>query len=48
MEGERLDRFLDDATHAVADLWERRGGLALSLDDKYALNDALTQFFQGR
>ena len=42
---EELDDFLDDATHVIADLYEKRGGLPLTTNELYFLNDALTDFF---
>lgn len=41
MDGEQFDDFLDDATHAVADLWEKNGGESMKINEKYALNDGL-------
>ena len=40
-----FDEFLDDATHSVRAVWQERGGRALTQDEVYALNDALTGFF---
>lgn len=40
-----FDEFLDDATHAVHDMWTERGGAKLDIDGLYALNDLLTAFF---
>ena len=45
---EQHDDFLDDATHAVADAWEATGASPLTVEDKYALNDVLTAYFEGR
>lgn len=42
------DDFLDDATHAVHDMWVERGGKKLDTDDLYALNDVLTEFFKDK
>lgn len=49
MDEDEFDAFIDGATHAVADLFTRRfGGKILSIEDLYALNDALTSFFNGK
>jgi hypothetical protein len=45
MDNERFDGFLDDAAHAVADLWEKNGGERIGDRELYTLNDLLTQFF---
>lgn len=37
--------FLDNATHAVKDVWERVSGRKLSENELYALNDAIAAFF---
>lgn len=38
--------FTDDATHAVCDAWESRGGTKLSTEEKEACNDLLCNFFR--
>ncbi len=43
-----FDTFLDDATHEIAALWETVSGKTLTLEEKYALNDALTAFFSAK
>jgi hypothetical protein len=45
MNTKQFDTFLDDATHAVRDMWENIGGRELGENEQYALNDLLTQFF---
>lgn len=40
-----FDEFLDDATHMITDMWNDRGGQLMGINEKYALNDLLTQFF---
>ena len=46
MDGEQFDDFLDDATHAVDDLWEKNGGESMKINEKYALKDLLAHFFE--
>jgi hypothetical protein len=48
MTDEIFDKFLDDATHKVADLWEEVSGKTLTLEEKYRLNDVLTAFFSNK
>ena len=48
MDDQIRDDFLDDATHAVNELWEKVGGERLPLEDLYSLNDLLTSFFAHR
>jgi len=43
----RMDAFLDDATHAVKDLWEKASSRKMATVSQYELNSALTQFFSG-
>ena len=43
-----MDDFTDDATHLVAELWEKHGGQKLSPLELEFLNDALTAFFKDR
>lgn len=40
-----FDTFLDDATHAVHDIWQDRHGRPLTIDELYELNDLLTGYF---
>jgi hypothetical protein len=40
-----FDEFLQDATLAVRDMWESRGGEKIGEHEAQALNDALTAFF---
>jgi hypothetical protein len=44
---DRMDTFLDAATHSVAEAWKAASGRAMSNESLYELNDALTQFFTG-
>lgn len=49
MDTKIFDEFLDDATHAVRDLWETASaGQKLGENETYALNDLLTAFFQDK
>lgn len=48
MDQKQLDAFLDDATHAVAELYHKASGKQIDDKDLYALNDLLTEFFQKR
>lgn len=48
MTADELDEFLDDTTHVVCDAWEGKTGERMSEDEKYALNDLLTEFFKGK
>jgi hypothetical protein len=48
MTDETFDKFLDNATHRVADLWEEVSGKTLALEEKYRLNDVLTAFFSSK
>ena len=50
MTNEEFDDFLNDATHAVADLWEQASGQTLTnLDSElYDLNDTLEAFFASK
>lgn len=41
----QFDKFLDDATHAVCDLYKAAGGRKMDLDEMYSLNDELERFF---
>jgi hypothetical protein len=43
-----FDEFLNEATHAVHDLWVKAGGKKLDTDELYDLNDTLTAFFSSR
>lgn len=43
-----FDQFLDDATHAVHNMWCARGGSECGSGELYALNDAITAFFSGK
>ena len=43
-----FDEFLDDASHAVADLWKSRGGAELTDDEKCDVNDLLTEYFRDK
>ena len=42
------DDFVDDATRAVADEWDRATHKALSSEELFALNQLLTVFFAGK
>lgn len=44
MPTDQYDRFLDDATHAVADLW-KGAAPPLDADELMELNDLLDGFF---
>lgn len=41
-----LDDFLDDATHMVAERWEKTGGKKMRLNDMYVLNEVLQEHFE--
>lgn len=43
-----FDEFLNDATLAVRELWEKATGQTLDQDATYALNDLLTAFFRDK
>lgn len=43
-----FDAFLDDATHAVHNMWVSSGGTVFTTEDLYALNDVLTQHFSSK
>ena len=43
-----FDQFLDDATHAVHNMWCARGGSECGSGELYALNDAITAFFSDK
>lgn len=45
MDNEIFDDFLNEATWAVRDLWEKVSKTKIKDDELYALNDVLTQFF---
>jgi hypothetical protein len=44
----RLDDFLDDGTHLLADAWEKEFGDQLTPGEKEELNGVLAQFFSGK
>jgi hypothetical protein len=44
---DRMDTFLDAATHSVAQAWEAASGRKMANESLYELNDTLTQFFTG-
>ena len=46
--GEDFDEFLNEATHALRHLWLKYSGNILTTDETYALNDAVTAFFDGK
>lgn len=46
MNQEKYDKFLDDATHAVAELWAKLED-PLDADQLLDLNDDLDAFFDG-
>ena len=50
MNDDEFDEFLNDATHAVADLWAEVSGQTLTnaKNELYDLNDLLTAFFEGK
>jgi hypothetical protein len=48
MNQKELDDFLDNATHAVANLYCKTSGEQLQEKELYALNDLITEFFQRR
>ena len=43
-----FDEFLDDATHAIGNMWHRRGGRPLTSEELYEINDWLTAYFGGK
>lgn len=46
--GEDFDEFLNEATLQLHGLWIKYGGNTLNSDEIYALNDAVTAFFDGK
>jgi hypothetical protein len=42
----QFDDFLDDATHAVCELYEAAGGRKMDTNERYRLNDELERFFR--
>ena len=44
----KLDNLVDDMTHAAAEAFKRHNVTALSQDELFLLNDAITQFLQDR
>jgi hypothetical protein len=48
MTDEAFDEFLNDATLAVRDIWEKASGDKMRETEIYALNDVLTAFFNDK
>ena len=42
----QFDKFLDDATHVVRELYEAAGGHKMDLDEMHSLNDEIERFFR--
>ena len=47
-DGKKYDTFLDDASHGVSNLFAKRGGRDLTIDELYQINDFLTTFFDDK
>jgi hypothetical protein len=45
MDQKQMDEILDNATHAVNEVWQRSTGKSLDMDELDDLNDALAAFF---
>jgi len=45
---EKFDGFLQDATMAVNDEWDKIGGSTLTTEELMELNDVLQDFFSSR
>jgi hypothetical protein len=45
MDEQSMDTFLDESVYAITDKWYEATGQTLTIEQKYELNDWLTQYF---
>lgn len=48
MNDDQWDSFLNDAVYAIVDKWYDATGTTLNTENKYELNDLLTEFFSNQ